>query len=96
MSRVEQFRTVRQTRLKYSISFLLFFILLITGICVVDYAVNSITRNVNKIDIISVKSIDESYYELSFANEEFYLDTKYIKRDFTRLKNSIMRILGKN
>lgn len=94
MGRVEQFRSARKMRWRYLGSFVLFFTLLIAGICTVDYSVNSIARNVNRVELISFRNIENSYYEVNLANKKFYINTTYIKRDYQRLKDKIFGMLG--
>lgn len=95
MGRVEQFRTARKTRWRYIGSFVLFFTLLTVGICTADYSVNSIAKNEKRVELITFKGLDKSFYEINLANKKFYVNTEYIQRDYQRFKNRVLGLLGR-
>ena len=90
MSRVERFREARKYRRKIFSSIFLFFLLLITGICIVDYTTNSLLKNENCINIFSIQSGD-SYIEIAFMNNRFRLDTTYIEKDRKKIREFLLR-----
>ena len=79
---------IRITKMKYVFSFFLFFILLVTGICAVDYSANLLMNDVPSIKIFSVAEKGASG-EISLFNYKFSLDTTYVKRDMDRLKKTL-------
>lgn len=86
MSRVDRFRQYRYIRRKIAASFILFVLLMITGIFVADYSVNSILRNEKKINIVSIKAVKGNFIEISLMNQRIYINTRYINRDLKRIK----------
>jgi hypothetical protein len=90
LNRLERFRKARITKRKYTSVLLLSLALLVLGLGTVDYAVNSIMKNVKSISIVSVKHMD-SYIELSFLNKKLYLNTCYINEDLKKLKEAFQK-----
>jgi len=90
MSRLERFREARKYRRKIFSSIFLFFLVLITGICIVDYTTNSLLKNENCISIFYIQSGD-SYVEITFMNNKFRLDTTYIERDRQKIREFLFR-----
>ena len=62
--------------------------LLVSGICIVDYSVNNLLNNNSSIDIISVKA-SETELEISILNYKLSLNTTYINRVINKLKSLI-------
>lgn len=90
MNRLEKFRESRRYRRKIFSSFFLFFSLLLTGICLVDYSVNSLMNGESRINIVLVQS-EESKVEITLMNKKFRLDTKYIKKDMKKIRDFFVR-----
>lgn len=90
MNRLEKFREARRYRRKIFSSFFLFFLLLFTGICIVDYTVNSLINGESRINIVSVES-KESRVEITLMNKKLRLDTKYIKKDMKKIRDFFIR-----
>jgi hypothetical protein len=72
-------------------TFMLVFILLVTGICIVDYSVNNLLKNNNSIYIISAQ-LSETELVVNILNYKFSLNIRYINRDINRLQNYIRQI----
>lgn len=88
MNRLEKFRQIRQVKRKFlSIVFLCVF-LLISGICIVDYSVNSLIRNNKNVGLIELKS-SKSYIEVCLLNNKLYINTSYINRDIKRIRKLV-------
>jgi hypothetical protein len=94
LGRLEKFREARRFKIKYMYTFLLIFILLVSGICIVDYSVNNLLKNSKNIGIISAKT-DETELEISILNYKLRLNTKYINRDINKLKSFIKKAKAK-
>ena len=90
MSRLERFREARKYRRKIFSSIFLFFLVLITGLCIVDYTTNSLLKDENRIKIFSVQSGD-SYIEIAFMNNKLRLDTTYIEKDRKKIREFLFR-----
>ncbi|MCX7710429.1 MAG: hypothetical protein N2484_11345 [Clostridia bacterium] len=95
MGRVERFRQNRQTRRRITAAVTVFLVIMITGIAVADYSISCIMMNQDHIEIISAKEINGSFIQISFMNQKYYINTKYIKRDYNRLKEFAKNKLGK-
>ncbi|AUS95924.1 hypothetical protein CDQ84_07610 [Clostridium thermosuccinogenes] len=94
MGRVERFREIRISRRKFRLSFLFFFLLVITGLCVVDYSVNSIMKNEYSVEFVSLEREGSSLYSLNIFDHKIYINTEYVEKDFRRIKSAINSILG--
>jgi len=93
VNRVERFRQYRHSKRKIIFIFLLFILLISTGLLVADYSVNSIMLNERKIEIISLVKLDDSYMELSLMKNKLYINTRYISRDCERLKDTLKNLI---
>ena len=91
MNRVEKFRQNRQLKLKIWIAFIFFLVIILTGIAVADYSVNSIMRNERRIEIFSIKEVSGTLIQISIMNQKLDINTKYIKRDYGRLMDFLQR-----
>lgn len=90
MNRVEKFREIRKYRRKMFSSFFLFFLLLATGICIVDYTVNSLIKDENCINIVSIQN-RELYLEIALMNKKLQLDIRHIREDIEKIKDFFSR-----
>ncbi len=93
MGRLERYKIIRQTKIKYFFSFVLFFFILITGTITVDYCVNGISGNQAEIRLLSIEKVDDVVFRITFANKEFDLDTKYVSRDYNKIKSRLKNLL---
>lgn len=89
MSRVEKFKEIRSLRKKYASIFVLFTLLMVVGVCVADYSVNNLMQNRKQIEILSLKSLKDSFIEINFMNQKWYINTSYISRDYKKLKSTV-------
>ena len=87
MKRAKKFKELRQIRKKVVLSFLVFILLMTTGILTADYSVNSLMENVSYVAVISSKRLNNSFIEIDIMNKKLYVCTAYIDRDYKRLKN---------
>lgn len=85
MSRLERFREIRNNRRKIFFLFLLSFLLLGTGICIVDYTTNFLMRNEKGIKIISFNK-KETGIEIKLMNRLLWFDTSKLKNDFDYIR----------
>lgn len=92
MNRLEKFREIRRFRRKYISSFFLFFVLLVAGICIVDYSGNYLMQDERRITIASVKN-NRTNLEINLLNYKFYLNITYINRDIERIREAINRVI---
>lgn len=88
MNRVERFRQLRKSRRKYILVVILFIMLVISGICIVDYSINSLMYDNNQIEVLSFRNSDNCF-EISILKNKFYVNTTYMKRDYEKLKGLI-------
>lgn len=93
MNRLEKFKEIRRYRRKIAASFFLSASLLLTGTFITDRSVNSLVRDVEGIEIISIIN-SGSYIELSFMNQKLYFNTTYLNRDYSRVRDGIANLLG--
>ncbi len=88
MNRVDKFKRARSIRKRYMLSVALFFLVMVTGVIITDYSLNSLLKDEKGLNIIQVKSVD-NILEVWFMNNRFYINTKYIARDYRNFKNYI-------
>lgn len=93
MGRVEKFKEVRMTKVKFVASILLFVVILSVGIMAVDYSLNSIVTNNSTINVLKIVKVAENKLEIDFANKKYSLNTTYINRDLNRLKLRFSQLL---
>ncbi|MCX7842677.1 MAG: hypothetical protein N2489_06345 [Clostridia bacterium] len=89
MGRLEKFKQERRNRRIVGLSLLLFFILVISGILVADYSVNTLMRNEKHINIVSFERVGESLIHIKFMDAGIYINTTYIRRDYQRLRDAL-------
>lgn len=87
MARKARFRKERLYTIKIYVIVLLFLLILISGLAAVDYSKNYVLYGQSRMEIIKVDRLDEDVYSLSILNESMDINLKYLKRDFSRLKN---------
>jgi len=92
LSRLERFREIRRFRRICFSSFLLALILLAAGICVADYSVTDLMQDKKGINIVSVERREESL-EINVLNCRINLNTKYINRDFEKIKSAVGKFI---
>lgn len=85
MNRVQKFRELRHFKLKLIFVFSFFLLTLIAGIGIVDYSMSGLMLDKEGFGIISVGPYGEDYYKISFFDNNLYINTKYISRDYNRL-----------
>jgi cell division septal protein FtsQ len=88
-SRVERFKEHRKIKRKYLLAALILLLLLVMGILVSDYSVNYLLKDDKHVNIVGIKSVDEYQYEISFLDYRLYITTKYISRDYEKLRNLV-------
>lgn len=93
LGRLERYKEIRQNRRKIKSSIFLFFLVLVSGTCTADYAVNSLMKNEKRIEIIRFEN-RHRYYEISLLNKRLYIDTESMKNDFMELWNVPKRLPG--
>lgn len=94
MGRLERFKEIRVTRRRYILSILIFLMLMIPGICISDYSINSILRNEKRIEVVGVRNINNSYIELDLLKRKYYINIKYLFRDYENVRKRIMGIFS--
>jgi hypothetical protein len=87
MSRVERFKEIRDRRRKYILSVSFVLIIMILGICTVDYSVNTILLDEKRLSLVTYQTLGEDELQISILNNKIPVNTTFIKRDFQRLKN---------
>lgn len=91
MGRREVFRNERLQRRKFILALFLCCMLLVSGLCVVDYSTNVLLYNRNYVGFFSVRN-QKTYLELSIFNKKVYINTSYVNRDLERLSQYIGRL----
>ncbi|MCX8130998.1 MAG: hypothetical protein N3I35_12980 [Clostridia bacterium] len=92
MNRVERFKVERKFRLKCTLLIVLFLILILTGICVSDYSINTLMKNEKKISLITVKQEGSFNMSVSIMNIAIHLDTSYFSKDLKKIKEKLKEI----
>ena len=65
--------------------------LLVSGLCIVDYSVNSLLRNNSAISMITLKNKGD-FVELSVLNRRLYFNTAYMSSDMEKIRRAIKSI----
>jgi hypothetical protein len=94
MGRLESFKQIRVTRRRYILSAFIFIMLMIPGICISDYSVNSILMNEKRIEIVGIKNVNNTYLELNLLKKKYYINIKYLQRDYEKVKNRIFEMIN--
>lgn len=94
MKRVERFKEIRIKQRRIVISLFLFFFMIISGICISDYSVNSLMKNENRIGLVTLEKKDASLYLLNILNIEIYINTRYVEEDFKKVKSVVAAMLN--
>jgi len=92
--RLEKYRSIRRQRRKYRCVVIFFLILLLVGLCIVDYSSNYLIKNEHRIAFVAIKSLDDYNYEICFFNKKFYISTYIIKQDIENIKNRVKKFAG--
>lgn len=92
MSRAARFKSMRRHRRNYVSSFFLSVIILILGVGVVDYSVNSLMYNKKEINIISLDRLNDQY-QINFLGYKLSIDTSYIRQDYKNIVDAIKNLL---
>lgn len=90
MNRHDRFKTERVMRRKLSLTLFFCCVMLVTGMCVVDYSNNILIMNKAEFGIVAVHNY-KTYLEVSILNEKLYFNTKYISRDIEQLTKLLDR-----
>lgn len=85
LSRVEMYRTKRQTRQKCFGAVLLSALILAAGILTVDQATNSLVSGKQRFSIAEFKRNGDTL-EITIMNKRFSINTEYLNRDLERLR----------
>ncbi|WP_010247877.1 hypothetical protein [Acetivibrio cellulolyticus] len=85
MSRVQRFREIRYFRIKIIMAVLFFILVLCVGIGATDYSMSGLIGEENGFRIFSAHPYGEDYYKISIFDNDVYINTKYIARDYNRL-----------
>jgi len=94
MSRLEKYRQIRINKRKFSLLMLLFFVVIITGLCIADYSINGIMKNDYSIEFVSVDKVGPALYSLNIFDYRFLVNTKYVEKDFQKIKDLADSILS--
>lgn len=92
MSRVEEFKRTRHTRIKVTMTFLLFFIIIVLGITVSDYSINSLMNDEKSVSVISTKWISDTCFQISFMDWNLPINMKYVLNDYGRFKEYVRHL----
>jgi len=92
MGRVDSFKELRLVKLRMFIAILMFLVVLVVGIGIVDYSINSVVSDTPKIEIVKVAEVSNNLYTIDFANKRYNLNTFYLSRDIQRLKKRLNEI----
>jgi hypothetical protein len=93
MGRLEKFRQARNIRHKYFLSAVIFLFLLVAGMVIADYSVNSLIEGDMGVSVFAVENSGK-YIEITFMNQKLYVNTQYINRDLGKLKLQVARLFG--
>lgn len=69
-------------------------IVVIIGTCITDYSFNYIMKNEQKLELLTFHSLDDNMLEIDILNKKLILNTKYLTRDYNRLKNKFFSWTG--
>ena len=93
MNRVQRLKETKSNKRRFVGLAILFFSVILVGVSVVDYSFNSLMKNEKRLEIISYKSHSDSLLEVSIMNKKIYMNTKYIEKDFQKLKSKFSKII---
>lgn len=54
-----------------------------------DYSVNNLMRDEPRLNLISMRDINDSYVEVSVLNQSVFINTVYINRDMQKFKSML-------
>jgi hypothetical protein len=91
MGRVEEFRQARQFRKKLLLALFLFLVMMIVGLCVSDYSINTLLKNSKRVELVKIENKGSTVYELSFLKRKLLIDTVYMRKDWKRLMEFIKK-----
>jgi len=91
---MKKYRQIRMNKRKFRLSRLLFFIVIITVLCISDYSINGIMKNEYSIGFVSVDKVGPALYSLNIFDYKILINTEYVEKDFRRVRNTIESILG--
>lgn len=91
MSRLEKFREIRKNRRRLFFLFFSSFLLLGTGICVVDYSTSFLIRNEKRLNIVTFHS-EDTQVEIKVMNKPLRFDTKYLVNDIEYIRKRLKEI----
>jgi hypothetical protein len=90
MNRVEEFKILRNHKRKCIFILLFFLIIIITGILVSDFCINSIIENEKKIDILKMESGKDTIIRFNVLNKVFDLHYGGVVNDFDEIKSKVI------
>jgi hypothetical protein len=88
--KVKSERIVKRRNRLLGIFFILFTLF---GIISSDYTLNNIMSDYPHVRVISVKPIKNSYIKVCLIGENFYVNTKYLQRDYENIKKCLKGFL---
>jgi hypothetical protein len=90
MNRVEEFKILRNHKRKCIFILLFFLIIIITGILVSDFCINSIIKNEKKVDILKMESGKDTIIRFNVLNKVFDLHYGGVVNDFDEIKSKVI------
>ncbi|MDQ2087536.1 hypothetical protein RBH29_13975 [Herbivorax sp. ANBcel31] len=81
MKRLEKYRTIRVERKRCIFISIICFVIICTGILIVDYSLNGLMNNEDSINLLGIKKIEGGYYHITMFNKNLYFNTDYIQED---------------
>jgi hypothetical protein len=90
MNRVEEFKILRNHKRKCIFILLFFLIIIITGILVSDFCINSIIKNEKKVDILKMESGKDTIIRFNVLNKVFDLQYGGVVNDFDEIKSKLI------
>lgn len=87
MARKIRFRKKRLYNIRILIVMIMFLIIVAGGLTAVDINKSYVLYGHPEFEMIKVDEVEKDIYQLSFFNEKFSLNLKYLKRDFNKIKN---------
>lgn len=94
MGRVEKFKELREFQRKRLLIGFLALGLLISGISMADYALNSLIRNQKHVSFFSIQDANNNCTEISLLNEKIYVDRNIFIRELDGIREMGRKILG--
>ncbi|HEX3030090.1 MAG TPA: hypothetical protein VHT34_12490 [Clostridia bacterium] len=93
MNRVDVFRQKRQFRRKIKIVVITFLLFILAGIVIADYSVNSLMKDENRIEMVTMDN-KKDYYVFDLLGKKIYIKLTHIKNDCEKVKDMIRSIIG--